>query len=1464
MTKMLTNLMPQTTRIRGFFKSIESCSKATILVFLVFFSYNLKAQLSNYAFTESQTTYTPLTGGTTAGILGDDLLGPLTNIGFTFNFDGVAYTQFRASTNGFMSLGSSNTSGFSSISAHPAILFATNDGRTNTVPTMVLSGVAPNRILTVEFSNHNLYYTLSTTNPLINPQINVQVKLYETSNIIEIVYGSSSWVSSSGAPLRVGLTKTSTNFHIRGNNWNCSDFVSSASTSSLPISNAAGTGSALPSSGLTYTFTPRTAVCLPPRPVSISSVPIYGAKVTFKRPTSSTTGVTYEYEIRSANCAGSGSTGLALTNSVSSGDTTFTVSNLSPSTTYKVYVRTICGASLNSNWALLGSFTTVCGPQTVPTFQGFEFTATSSTTPPTCWTTEIVSGFSNWSFATGAGTTASSGGTILTAYNGTKNARFIGFSSTTPYIARLISPMVDISGLNDARVEFWYGQESKGTTPLNNSLQVYYRVYPTAQWVLLADLVAPTFGWEVARIPIPDGAKTPFFQIAFTGINNNGFPNVIDDVVIEETPLCYSPTMPSITFSNITDVSATANWLTNPSGAPVSYEIEVRQAGTTQGSTTGLILADTVTSSTLSRAISGLTGNTLYTFYIRALCATSQGTWMSVDFRSKCAPSALPIQEDFLTWTGASATSTSQPVLTFNPCFNIVYNAPAAATSNSYLWNKRTSTLSLFGGPSGLPPGTTQYLFVNGSFNSTTSQVPGSQAVLSLPVFNANGYVKLEMDQVVNMATPSTTTFFDSKFYVEREVNGAWVKLDSMGLVGPNWTNYTIGWNATGLESVRLRAIRGIGAYNIWAIANLNIISDPCPIPTALATDTVTSHTAAVTWNSAVPTTSSYVVWGPTGFVPGSGANGGSWSASTTSPFTISGLTANTSYHVYVMDTCAGGLGSLAGPLSITTLLPERDLKLHAIYNVLGNCGDSNSTVTVAVRNAGLLAANGYTLDMDVTDPNTGSVLPLSATSTNVVAPGAIDSIVVGTYNTIMGGAFGISAAVTSNRDTVPSNDSLALNYSYLPYTVATLPVRTFCSNDGMVYLAAQPYPGTVIRWFSDAAGTQFVGEGDSILVDANGPTTYYATYVPKPVVTFGNGSITTSTTGLTPFSTFWHDVRQRVMILGSELAAAGYSAGNITDLGIEVTSLGASQAMNNFAIQMWDTNSTSIGSVNDPAPSTAHVFYTNSVHTPVLGMNTYTGAPFYWNGTDNVVVQFCFDNTSYTSSYGVKASTASFTSTAYGYNDNNAGCTGTLTSLGTSTTRPDLTITIPAGTCANAVPAAVAFVRDTSTASAAFTTSWLNSFQYRFDGTASFADQYTWDFGDGYTNTSTLTPTHTFATSGTYDVTLTVYESTCETWDTLTQQVNYFIGTDELGIAAAAYPNPTTGIVNIVANNMGDFTGVVKVYNVLGQVVYESNVRAANGDLQHQLDLSGLAKGLYTVVLTDEVKTANLRIVLQ
>jgi hypothetical protein len=1314
-------------------------------------------------------------------------------------------------------------------------------------------------------------YTASTQANLVSPSVG-------TSNggVVTVTYDYKieDWGSTSATPNTFGSFKWE--YQVAGGAWNVissslvgSDHVPSTSCASktfsfsfpaganakLRVTSIYGTGDYDLAFDNIVVAQGAAPTCFQPGTPVISNLTNAMARLTWTAQSANPSGTTYEYEVRSAGAAGSGASGLAASGTTSNLNVFAT--GLSGNTPYVAYVRALCGGGDNSSWAST-AFTTTCNPVMAPFIEGFE-SATTSTCP--CWTQQTTVGTQVWTFATGDG--AFSGG-ITTAHGGTKNARYVSSSSSSATI--LVSPMVDITSLSNPRVEFWYGQkEDFGDT---NELKVYYRTHPLSQWVLLAHYPNEAAAWTVARLPIPVTAISPTLQIGFEGINNWGKRNVLDDVKIEETPVCFSPEVTNLTFASITNVSAIANWLTNPGGAPIDYEIEVRLAGTAQGSATGLAFQDTVSSSVLTSALSNLASNTLYTLYIRALCATSQGLWTAKDFRTKCSPGSLPIQENFLTWTPDPASSTSAKVGTYDPCYSIDYIAPSTATANTYLWYWRSSTFSLTGGPSGLPPGTTQYLYVNGDFNASWSpgnQVPSSQAVLSLPVFNASGYVKLEMDQVINMSTPSATTFFDSKFYIEREVNGAWVKLDSMSLVGPNWTNYSIGWNATGIESVRLRALRGNGNYNKWAIANLSVVSDPCPVPTALVAGTVTSHTATVSWNSAVPTTASYVVWGPTGFIPGTGANGGNWSASATSPFTISGLTANSQYHVYVMDSCSGGLGSLAGPLAISTLLPERDLALHAIYNDLGNCGDSNSAVIVAVRNRGLLAASGFTVDLDVTDPNTGSVIPLTASSTAVVAPGAIDSVVLGTYNSILGGSFGLSASVTSNRDTVSSNDSLAINYSYLPYTPALLPVRTFCSNAGMVYVAAQPYPGTVIRWFSDAAGTQFVGEGDSIMVDANGPNTYYATYVPKPSVTFGSGSTPTTITGLTPFSTGWHDVRQRVMILGTELIAAGYSAGNITDIALEVTSIGSPVIINDFAIQMWDTNSISIGSINDPAPSSAHVFFTDSSHLPVLGVNTYTGTPFYWNGIDNVVVQFCFDNTSWLSNYGVMASTASFTSTAYGFNDFVAGCTSSFTFTGTSTTRPTLTITIPAAPCANAVPAAVSFVKDTiNVADAQFTTAWLNSFQYQFDGTASFADQYTWDFGDGYTNSTTLTPIHTFPTSGTYDVTLTVYEVACGSWDTLTQQVSYFIGTDELGISAAAFPNPTTGVVNIVANNMGEFAGVLKVYNVLGQLITESNVSAANGDLNHKLDLSGLAKGLYTIMLTNEEKTANLRVVLQ
>jgi hypothetical protein len=135
---------------------------------------------------------TALTGGT-QGPTGDNahLDAP---IGFTFSYLGVNYSQLRINTNGWISL---NLSGSDASSSDNAILFNTSSPATvlapwwddlkadgSTVIKYLSSGTAPTRVFTVEWNNILAYSSGSTS------RLNFQVKLYESTNIIEYCYGT--------------------------------------------------------------------------------------------------------------------------------------------------------------------------------------------------------------------------------------------------------------------------------------------------------------------------------------------------------------------------------------------------------------------------------------------------------------------------------------------------------------------------------------------------------------------------------------------------------------------------------------------------------------------------------------------------------------------------------------------------------------------------------------------------------------------------------------------------------------------------------------------------------------------------------------------------------------------------------------------------------------------------------------------------------------------------------------------------------------------------------------------------------------------------------------------------------------------------------------------------------------------------------------------------------------------------
>jgi len=235
--------------------------KITCLFFCFGFAFNaLRAQpVSQYQFSQASETYTPVTG-TLSSASGDDGTQDNIDIGFPFTYGGNTFTTFSISTNGFIRLGEaiggnnwinglSNTLGQNVIAA-----FWDDDNRNLGSIVYGLTGTSPNQTLEIGWEGVNIGGNGTTNNTV---SATFKIRLHETSNQIEIVYGSPmTWVS--GITGSIGLN-------------DLSSFVSvtpgtPASASSSTANNAILTTDALP--GNKYVFDP---------PVACAGIPAPGA-----------------------------------------------------------------------------------------------------------------------------------------------------------------------------------------------------------------------------------------------------------------------------------------------------------------------------------------------------------------------------------------------------------------------------------------------------------------------------------------------------------------------------------------------------------------------------------------------------------------------------------------------------------------------------------------------------------------------------------------------------------------------------------------------------------------------------------------------------------------------------------------------------------------------------------------------------------------------------------------------------------------------------------------------------------------------------------------------------------------------------------------------------------------------------------------------------------------------------------
>lgn len=274
------------------------------------------------------------------------------------------------------------------------------------------------------------------------------------------------------------------------------------------------------------------------------------------------------------------------------------------------------------------------------------------------------------------------------------------------------------------------------------------------------------------------------------------------------------------------------------------------------------------------------------------------------------------------------------------------------------------------------------------------------------------------------------------------------------------------------------------------------------------------------------------------------------------------------------------------------------------------------------------IAGNGS--DFNVTGP--GAVNVIRANPISCTAQGLTDTIDVFFDKSIeTPGTYTLSVVTGSDGNTI--NDTCGLS------VVNT--ISWVVSDKGYLALSAVPNvlceKGYVnlnaIPGIAPPATIAGCGTNGTICVNPSNPYTV--------------GTGTTNSSTVTPFFGSSTDARVQYIFTAAELNAAGITVGTITRLGINVSSKNSTQPFSNFTVKMGCVNINNFDATGDFVPGLYVVYGPKNFNTAVGNNSITLDRAYDWDGVSSLIVEFCFDNNTSSSSDPVTGAT---TPTANGF----------------------------------------------------------------------------------------------------------------------------------------------------------------------------------------------------------------------
>ncbi len=564
-----------------------------------------------------------------------------------------------------------------------------------------------------------------------------------------------------------------------------------------------------------------------------------------------------------------------------SGVNTYTITNLIPNTTYEIRMCGLCSGSDSSDWNTITGFT-VCEYVTVPFLEDFEsVSGTGSSSMVPCW-------FRGTSYTTQYPYISSS-----YASSGSKSLYFYGSTGSYCYAA---SPRFD----NDIPMDSLVVKFNVLTTTASYYIEVGVMSDPTdySTFQLLAsctpDIVSVWKNYEVNTSGYTGNGHYIAFRIPAWGTSYA----YLDDVQVDYILPCSHPV--AVTLQSAAPDMATIGWTAGDE--ETEWEYVYGEYGTVDPE------SDSPYGVTDNFAtLYNLSPNTLYSFYVRAICSSSEiSAWEPFTFRTECVSiDQLPYAQNFDSMT----TTTSNITAGLNNLTDCWDGLSTGTTYTSYPYVYYGSSYANSGNYS-----LRFYSYYSGSY--------GDQYAF-LPPIDVDVLSWENMMLEFNMKNGSTSAPFTLIVGVTEGTDiNTFVPVDTIVQSSTSYTLQSVAFGNYQGNGNRITIVnkQPVTSYSYGQIDDILLSAPTCIHPNQLQATDVDTNSITLTWNERGTSTSWNIEYGPTGFTQGTGTV----ISASTNPYTVTGLNHSSTYDFYVQSSCSSTDLSLwsTGATISTSMIP--------------------------------------------------------------------------------------------------------------------------------------------------------------------------------------------------------------------------------------------------------------------------------------------------------------------------------------------------------------------------------------------------------------------------------------------------------------------------------------------------------------------------------------------------------------